>query len=148
MKVADYNNINYLNFDNVFDLKIIPNHVLDEGYVGYAPYMLAIPENSPIWRQRNDEYYKTYCGNIEVAKKVLEERLPFISEYQFLTTGNGNKVYVELLVPSFPGNKDCIDEAMKRLGFQRAQNVDKASVILYDNKGRAWNHLTYIAINI
>lgn len=37
---------------------------------------------------------------------------------------------------------------MKRLGFQRAQNVDKASVILYDNKGRAWNHLTYIAINI
>ncbi|MBR3102707.1 MAG: hypothetical protein IKH46_02680, partial [Lachnospiraceae bacterium] len=41
--------------------------------------------------------------------KVLEERLPFISEYQFLTTGNGNKDYVELLVPSFPGNKDCID---------------------------------------
>lgn len=145
MKVADYNNINYLNFDNVFDLKLIPNHVLDESYVGYAPNMLAIPKNSPIWRQRNDEYYKTYCGNREVARKVLEERLPFISEYQFLTTGNGNKDYVELLVPSFPGNKDCIDEAMKRLGFQRAQNVDKASVILYDNKGRAWNHLTYIA---
>lgn len=139
------NNTHYLNFDNVFDLKLIPDHILDEGHVGYAPYMLAIPENSPIWRLRNNEYYKTYCGNIEVAKKVLEERLPFISEYQFLTTGNGNKVYAELLVPSFPGNKDCIDEAMKRLGFQRAQNVDKASVILYDNKGRAWNHLTFIA---
>ena len=139
------NHTNYLNFDKVFDLKIIPEHVLDEGYVGYVPYMLAIPEDSPIWRQRNDECYKTYCGNIEVAKKVLEERLPFRAEYQFLTTGNGNNVYAQLLIPSFPGNKDCIDEAMKRLGFQRAQKVDKASVNLYDNKGRAWNHLTYTA---
>ena len=139
------NHTNYLNFDKVFDLKIIPDHVLDEGYVGYAPYMLAIPEDSPIWRQRNDEYYKTYCGNAEVVRKVLEERLPFRAEYQFLTTGNGNNVYVQLLIPSFPGNKDCIDEVMKRLGFQRAQNTDKASVILYDNKGRAWNHLSYTA---
>ena len=142
------NHTNYLNFDKVFDLKIIPEHVLDEGYVGYAPYMLAIPEDSPIWRQRSNEYYKTYCGNAEVARKVLEERLQFKAEYQFLTAGCGNNVYVELLVPSFPGNKDCIDEVMKRLGFQRAQNVDKASANLYDNKGRAWNHLTFIAINI
>ena len=142
------NQINYVSFDNVFDLKIIPDHVLDEGYVGYAPYMLAIPEDSPIWRQRSNEYYKTYCGNAEVARKVLEERLPFKAEYQFLTTGNGNNVYVELLIPSFPGNKDCINEVMKRLGFHKAHDTDKASVILYDNKGRAWNHLTFIAINI
>lgn len=37
---------------------------------------------------------------------------------------------------------------MKRLGFHKAHDTDKASVILYDNKGRVWNHLTYIAINI
>ena len=36
-------------FDDTFDLRTIPEDVLDRGYVSYAPFFMAIPRSSPVY---------------------------------------------------------------------------------------------------
>lgn len=128
--------------NEVFDLRKIPEEVLDKGYVVYAPFLIAVPHNSPLYRRRQFVAEAIdYRGNVEKAKEALLRYLP-ISEYQFETVTVANDICVALIISYLPGNHDTIIEAMKRLGFYKTNRKNREE-FLYDNKCRQWEYMVF-----
>lgn len=129
-------------FDDTFDLRTIPEDVLDRGYVSYAPFFMAIPRSSPMYRMRTVVESIDYKGNLEKAREELSNRFPIDGNYQFGIEKIENDIWVGVLTSYISGNGKIIREVMKRMGFYQT-NRKNLPEFLYDDKCREWEHMVF-----